>query len=78
MGLFNGNKDQKDQGAASPARDPKKTTPDEGKTFAEDMEFVCVQNCYLDMVRYRPGAVRIGRTCPPCFEVRGKAPETDG
>jgi hypothetical protein len=75
MGLFNGNKNQKDQGAAAPAQGPAKTTPDEGKTFDKDMEFECVQDCYLDMVRWRKGAVRVGRECPPFFEVRGQAPE---
>jgi hypothetical protein len=65
-------------GAATETRAPAKTTPDEGKTFDEDMEFECVQNCYLDMVRYRPGAVKTGRKCPPFFEVRGKAPKADG
>jgi hypothetical protein len=57
---------------------PKKTTPDEGKTFDRDMEFECVQDCYLDMARWRKGAVRTGRKCPPFFIAHGKAPETDG
>ena len=76
----NGQQNQTAQGAAplaapaGPAPEPKKTTPDEGKTFDTDMVFECVRDCYQNRVRYRPGDVRTGRTCPPHFRVKGKSP----
>jgi hypothetical protein len=57
-----------------PGKEKKKTTRDEGKTFNKVTAFVCVQDCYLDGKRWRPGEEDKGKTCPPYFEVK---PEPD-
>ena len=50
--------------------EPKKTTTDDGKTFDKDTVFVCVQDTWQNMTRYRRGDVITGRTCPPWFEAK--------
>jgi len=65
--------DGKQPAAPAPVPEPKKTTPDEGKEFPADTVFVCVQECFVNGLRYRMGDTVTGTKCPPYFKVR--APE---
>ena len=71
MGIFDRNKGVSNETPEQPDLvEPKKTTPDEGKTFDKDMVFVCVQDCYQDGTRYRRGDTVKGTKCPPWFTLQ--------
>jgi len=63
-------KDGQNELPAGKAAGGEKTTPDEGKTFEKNTVFVCVQDCFQDGTRYRPGDIVTGKTCPAWFAVR--------
>jgi hypothetical protein len=66
------NKDMPEWELEAEKTEYKKTTPDEGKTFDEDTVFVCVTDCFHNMIRYRRGDVLTARKCPPHFAVKPK------
>jgi hypothetical protein len=65
----------KEDDKTEPAAESKKTTPDEGKTFDKDTEFVCEADCIFNKRRYRRGDTVTGRKCPPWFSVKPEAEE---
>ena len=80
MGIFGNNNQQTTADANvddTQEAEKKKTTPDEGKTFEKDTVFVCVQDCYQQMIRYRKGAEFTGKKCPPHFVLKAKDEGTE-